>query len=132
MRKSVVTCIVFLGLSWSANACRLDIPQEQRLPASDIAVIGRISGVYIPSLEQADAPTYAPHVSVASVLADKEVRISVVEVLKGKAPTVLSVKVGDCQGGAVAVPGNMVHAYQLGGSWFLYDVPDQPEPKDGL
>jgi hypothetical protein len=112
-----LSLIVLLLLSPPALACR-DAYQShaQRLAASELAVVARVSGVLVPTLEQPeirgrdDAETLA-------IFANRKIRLAVIRQLKGQLPTEITIEVTQCSGSLAAKIGDKVYAYRIASQW---------------
>ncbi|MGN6280353.1 hypothetical protein [Frateuria sp.] len=101
----VIILLALASLSTSAYACR-DVSLAQAYASSDIALVGFVSSVSIPSLEQVD------NVSSETALGrvawgERLVRVVVSDVRKGSAGKVQTLKVSTCRG-AFVEPGDRV------------------------
>jgi len=114
-RKPLLLAIAFL--SGPALACR-DAYQshEQRLAASDVAVIARVSGILVPSLELPETRGRSDAATL-SLFADRQIRLAIINQLKGQSSPEFTINVTQCAGSLDAKIGEKVFAYRIANQW---------------
>lgn len=123
-KRAAALSVVLTFLSTTTNACR-NAPLEQVYRWSDIALVGFVSSVSIPSLEEIDSKLTSETALGRLAWGDRVVRVVVSSVRKGRASKVQVVEVSACNGGWVE-PGDRVVALHIkDGQWQLEKLKPQ-------
>ena len=113
--------VLILLFSPSTRACREpDWTHEEWVQNSDVALTAVVSGIYVPALEKQGYDEV--NAGIVSIYSTHVVRMKVVQVHKGRAPRVLKLTLGNCQGSVYAAVGRPVHAYRDGNGWLLAPI----------
>jgi hypothetical protein len=116
--KLGILVLLFATLPVSAFACRTPYQtHSQRLGASDLAAVARVSGIRSAALE---ADTYVDAEKFPIIFeSERTIRLVVIQRLKGDPPKLIEITIDHCQGSLSAEFGGLVAAYRIDGQWRL-------------
>lgn len=106
-----------------ANACRDAYrTHEVRMEKAEIALVARVSGVLIQSLERDEYVDARDSINLFRT--SRTVRLVATRKLKGNSSNLLELVISHCDGALNAVVGKEVTVFKIDGRWRLDQLPD--------
>jgi hypothetical protein len=120
--------LMVLVLSLAAadvSACRDAYhTHEARLENAVVAFTGRVSGAYLPSIEEVSYIDERDAIRVFHL--PRTVRLVLINPLKGSPPKVSELVIQSCNGAINGNIGREVNVYKISGEWHLVAAPTPP------